>query len=200
MPTSGSHLVWCLLTLYPRETSLLLYILPGWIHSFPLKKNSLPYTYNSYTSISKHFPESQIYGSSFLDIATWILRDPSTLKVQNQAHVIVFISQPASLPGCSVLVKDTTVHLVARNHVSGCFLIPLSTPPPYLIHNQDMLVLTSQRSQTCPFLSISSASTSAQNLPLCVFCSPIMASQSAFLPVFPSIIYFLLCWQSELSE
>ena len=58
-----------------------------WVNTFiPIKKNGHLYTYNSYTSISKHFPESQIYGSSFLDIATWILRDPSTLKVQNQAH------------------------------------------------------------------------------------------------------------------
>lgn len=58
-----------------------------WMNTvIPIKKNDHPYTYNSYKSISKHFPESQIYGSSFLDVATWVLRDPSTLKVQNQTH------------------------------------------------------------------------------------------------------------------
>ena len=96
IPAPGSHLICRSSAFCLRWTSLLLHILPEWIHSFPFKNDHL-YIYDSYNyiSISEQSPEFQIYGSSFLDVSTWILTDPSNLKAQNQTHCLLL-----HLPTC----------------------------------------------------------------------------------------------------
>lgn len=136
-------------------------------------------------------PESSRLASWMLPwvLETFSLKDPKSKYSSLSSYQA--ITSPSK---CSVLVKTTQVHLVARNQRSLRVILKfIIHPTPYLIHNQEMLFLTSHKSLILVHFSPSVLPSHQPSIYHCVsFVVHKLASQPAFLPVFPHNLFLAL--------